>query len=1008
MFPATCLASSLGGGLARLLSWLLATLAVWPAISRLFEPGFVATYDGIWHLSRQIEVDQLVRQGSYPRWLPDAGLGHGIPLFNYFPPLSYLLAEVPALAGFSLPLALQIAAASSFLVAAWGMYALARQLGAGPWGSATAAALYTYIPFHLQDLYSRGAFPELWGMAWLPWAAWALVALARQPTLGWLAGAGVLVAATVTSHNVVALEGLPLAALLAVLAAAGVSCRLALGRTGLGLLAGATVSAGYWLPALAELNLAHVSQLEARSWQGSTLPLTRLISADFFARYGSQTYQLHLPQALLLLLLVVAVGLVATRERDRWAPAIGLSVALALLLFLLSRSAVPVWQHLPLASFTQFPWRLLVVIGLGQAMMAALLAAWWRWSVLGLLPLVVLLGWSALGQVPPSRFPDPLISGSAALLKQEYGSGSDGKVVDSEYLPATANPQVLKFGHGPTVSGTLPSLPPVQVHHVQLGANAWQMEVTAPAPTRVLLQPFFFPGWSATVDGRAVRTEPGSPAGFVELPVPAGSHHVALWYSGTPIERWTGWLSLAALAWCLVAMAGPWRGALLRLRRGPGRPGSVALSHQARAGAAVGIASLALVGAGAIISGAQQPATVALAAANWSPAPGADSLLATTPPRLTKAGIAVALYWLDSGSTNPPSFSFVARGVGGNTIRRWPAASALVLPREYSVPNEIEKRQYLLTGLPATAERVSLVIQGDGGTQALGSLFLPAAAPFHMVSLNFDGLLGLTGYRVERLADVPGLVAQPLPTRADAALQPGDFFLVQVRWQALRPPDHEEVAFVHLLDAQGHTWATQDNQPDATLQPVSAWTTGSTVDDRYLLRLNSAAPPGMYRLEMGLYRAGFQFLRVNGGNSALFGEIKVRPATPPPAPPAGAVQWHAPIALAGWHASGNASHAQLTFQWAALGNVAGNYTLFVHLLDAQGRLAYQADAPPQSGLFPTSLWEAGDRVTDIHRLPPVVPGRYDLQIGWYQPRTDQRLPLASGGSTLNLGSIAFR
>ncbi|MGH2365342.1 MAG: hypothetical protein ACRDHX_11930, partial [Chloroflexota bacterium] len=353
-------------------------------------------------------------------------------------------------------------------------------------------------------------------------------------------------------------------------------------------------------------------------------------------------------------------------------------------------------------------------------------------------------------------------------------------------------------------------------------------------------------------------------------------------------------------------------------------------------------------------------------------------------------------------------FSFVARDMAGNTVRRWPAASAQVLPREYSVPNEIEARQYLLTGLPATAGRVSLVLQGADGAQALGSLLLPAAPSFHAVSLDFGGLLSLTGYRVERLADVPGLVAQSLPTRADAALHPGDFFLVRVAWQALRPPDHEEVTFVHLIDAQGHTWATQDNQPDATLQPVSAWTAGSTVEDRYLLRLNAAAPPGMYRLEMGLYRAGFQFLRVNGGNSTLFGNIKVRPATPPPAPPASAVHWRSRIALAGWHIYGNATHSQLTFQWAALGNVTGDYTLFVHLIDAQGRLAYQADAPPQGGLFPTSLWEAGDRITDTHRLPPASPGRYDLQIGWYQPRGGQRLPLASGGSVLDLGPITIR
>lgn len=75
-------------------------------------------------------------------------------------------------------------------------------------------------------------------------------------------------------------------------------------------------------------------------------------------------------------------------------------------------------------------------------------------------------------------------------------------------------------------------------------------------------------------------------------------------------------------------------------------------------------------------------------------------------------------------------------------------------------------------------------------------------------------------------------------------------------------------------------------------------------------------------------------------------------------------------------------------------------TTLVHLLDADGALVAQGDAPPLSGDYPTTLWQAGERFGDRYAvtLPAdVTPGTYTVWIGMYDSETVERLPLRVNG-----------
>lgn len=111
------------------------------------------------------------------------------------------------------------------------------------------------------------------------------------------------------------------------------------------------------------------------------------------------------------------------------------------------------------------------------------------------------------------------------------------------------------------------------------------------------------------------------------------------------------------------------------------------------------------------------------------------------------------------------------------------------------------------------------------------------------------------------------------------------------------------------------------------------------------------------------------------------------------------------IQLASYGVTSTNGEVYLSFAWRTLRPVGKDYTVFVHLLDASGRIAAQGDSPPDSGRQPTSHWQTGQTVFDLHRVAiPTDSASLLLEVGWYDPKTGQRLPLppTSSGGALRL------
>jgi hypothetical protein len=83
--------------------------------------------------------------------------------------------------------------------------------------------------------------------------------------------------------------------------------------------------------------------------------------------------------------------------------------------------------------------------------------------------------------------------------------------------------------------------------------------------------------------------------------------------------------------------------------------------------------------------------------------------------------------------------------------------------------------------------------------------------------------------------------------------QPGEVIPVDLRWRGLRTMGVDYTVFVHLVGPDGRLHGQVDSWPVQGTHPTSQWRPGKRVSDPYEVRLESDAPPGRYRVAVGLY-----------------------------------------------------------------------------------------------------------------------------------------------------------
>lgn len=140
---------------------------------RLLRPGYFSMQDDV-QIFRLEQFDSCIKDSQIPcRYIADGGFGYGYPLYNYYSPLPYAVAEGFHLIGFSYINSIKAVFIIPNFIRSVSMYLLAGSFF-GPLGGLIGSAFYTFAPYQAVNGFVRGALAEYWALSLIPLIFWSL------------------------------------------------------------------------------------------------------------------------------------------------------------------------------------------------------------------------------------------------------------------------------------------------------------------------------------------------------------------------------------------------------------------------------------------------------------------------------------------------------------------------------------------------------------------------------------------------------------------------------------------------------------------------------------------------------------------------------------------------------------------------------------------------------------------------------------------------------------------
>lgn len=1024
-------------------TWFLAAalvVAIAAAAPLFFDAGLLNTRgggDSPFLLQRLHQLSTALADGHFPvRWMPDANYGYGYPFFNYYAPFSIFVAALFRFLGATFVLAIKLAQLSGFVVAAWGMFLLGRRWLGGNWAGLLAAAAYTLAPFHMVNVYVRGdSLAEFWAMAIYPLIILAVDRLAimtlaprrsdQSVRMAWRLGAALLAmayAALILSHNISALIFTPF--LLLYLAFDGwpkteerihdqggyqqnaIPPQRQIWRTSRGrhliwalmaMVLALALAAWFWIPALAESSIAQLGPVSEGYFHYSNhFRDSDLVQGTLLFDYdtvGGRAFSMGLLQAVSILLGAIALFVYGRRPPNSVSRGRQLYIVTGLLLatFMITSFSAPLWDNLPLLSFTQFPWRFLSI----QAFFGALAAAG-----LALLPgrrLIVPLVVILLSVTSLSGFRLDFLSLTDAdvtaerLAQYEWYSGNIGTTISAEYLPDSVQPrpqtsQWLNRGRRDEVqvlNGEIVAIEPISLNSAR---QEWRVSA-GDAGATVALPTLAWPGWTASMDGEWLDLHIAEGSGLIVLTVPGGEHRVELHLGRTPVRLASEIVALAALVVCtwLLVTSRRWR---------------------------LGRKAIFLIGGVLLLSITLRllPETDLQADdLNWDFGQLAYLHHANEEISFDNGARLTSYSYSGDEFTAGEMLVVTLNWAGGAADQANLGLTTPAANRGFRPPMISQQNQEIMAG----AVQYGLTIPEN----APAGLVMPRLAISGVKALTPSGLpRNHLNLRPILLKDRP----QPavagediLDARAHQVTpRDGRVLDLQLQWLTRRPLTQNYNYSLRLVDGFGRDLASSDGQPGHGYLPSSGWPAGQWVDDWMSMILPSdlgdSAPEGPFDLIVRLYDVAdneIVLTRLLGQMEWQERLLQFTPGQPafalPPQASSLVAEFDRDVGLVGYTLNHDQDRLDLTLYWAARAAIREDLFHFVHVENTDGELVTQHDSMPRRNTYPTSQWVGGEIVADaldidLSQLPA---GEYTLHVGLYLLQDDQalRVPISSAG-----------
>lgn len=534
----------------------------------LLLPGYFNMHDDL-QMMRQLVMDECFRDLQIPcRWTPHMGYGFGFPLFNYYPPLPYLVGQLIHVLGFSFVDTVKLTFLLSFVLSGITMYLLAREFW-GKLGGVMSAVFYVWAPYHSVDIYVRGAMNEAWALVWFPLALWSSYKLILDNKFVNIVLLTLSLMLLLLSHNLMAMIFAPLFGvwvlfwLLKEKKWSVVPQFIISGVWALGL------AAFFTIPVFLEQKLVHVETLVEGYYEYiAHFASTNQLLLSRFWGYGpsawttddKMSFQIgHLHWGLSILILTLALYRIYRKRKFENLTILVLSFFSFgwFFAFMAQTRSTPIWLALnDFIKFVQFPWRFLTLVILCFSFLAGSLTLFYGYGK-GSLKFVIVLVFSV---------------GLILLNKDYFKPESLGPLTDQEKFSGAAwelQQTAGIYDYLPNGAKTAPKAPQKTLAEIKNGEGeiSETKQITNYAEFLVNVKSdeayleigiFEFPGWRVYVDGKITQTKVGNDElGRMHITIPRGNHQVQARLENTPVRTTGNMISL--VSWALLLTTPIWR-----------------------------------------------------------------------------------------------------------------------------------------------------------------------------------------------------------------------------------------------------------------------------------------------------------------------------------------------------------------------------------------------------------------------------------------------------------------
>lgn len=525
-----------------------------PSFIDTIKPGYYPMQDDL-QAMRQLIMDKCFKDFQVPcRWSVDMGYGFGYPLFNFYPPIPYLIGEFFRIFNFSIINVSKIVVILNLIVSGLTMYLLAKEFW-GRWGGVISAIFFVYAPYHAVDIYVRGAINEAWAIVWFPAIYWGLYKIIATNKWKYVALTACFTALLMLSHNLMLMIFAPTAAVWALF-------WLIQKRTFKPLIK--LIVAGVWalslaafftLPVIFEQKFVHIETLTYGyfNYLAHFTTLNELFISRFWgygdSRFGpvdDMSFQFgHLHLLLMVAATFAAIKLYKNNKQ------VSLMIFLLLIIttfytFMSHQQSARVWELLSFLKIIQFPWRFLSYSIFGASFLAGSVVYLFKFKNLEYrkITISVLLIFSIFFYKDYFiwRMHWPWVDDKVKFAGELWRLQITASIFD--YLPiwAPMPPADPPVSDVELIEGT------GKVTKLFKNSSLQRYRVNMEEGGIARINTFYFPGWEYFIDGKPENINPydDKRLGRPQLAITKGSHIIEAKLNDTPVRKLGNILSIVA------------------------------------------------------------------------------------------------------------------------------------------------------------------------------------------------------------------------------------------------------------------------------------------------------------------------------------------------------------------------------------------------------------------------------------------------------------------------------